>query len=128
MSSNYSIKTMKSTTSKFSSHFFNAEVAGQIINYRILKMENSLFIYMGKKDEEVFDGLALGLMIPHQNQESTATSILESPESRDIAKKLSVRLSKPVFVSYNVNAVDRLMLPIIEKNLIQEIKERPECF
>lgn len=118
---------MKSTTSKFTTHLFTAEVAGQKLNYRVLKMENSLFIYIGKKDEEVLNGLALALTLPQQSGESVTTSILESPESQDIAQKLSMRLTKPVFVSYNAN-VDRLMFPLVEKHLIQEIKERPECF
>lgn len=121
---------MKSTTSKFASHFFKAEIAGlksTIINYRILKMENSVFIYIGSKDDEQLNGLALGLLIPNQSEKSTSTAILESQESKDMAQKLSIRLNKPVFVSCNVN-LDRHTAPIVEKHLIEEIKERPECF
>ena len=118
---------MKSTSSTFASHLFTGEVAGQIVNYRILRMEDSVFIYIGKKDEEVFDGLAVGLLSPYQNREAVTTSILESTESFDIAQKLAVRLNKPVFVSCNIN-VDRLIAPVIETQLIQEIKERPEYF
>lgn len=121
---------MKSTTSKFASHFFEAEIAGlkaTIINYRILKMDNSVFIYIGPKDDEQLNALALGLIIPNQSQISTSTSILESQESKDMAQKLSIRLNKPVFVSCNVN-LDRHTTPVVEKYLIEEIKERPECF
>jgi proteasome assembly chaperone 4 len=121
---------MKSTTSKFASHFFTAEIAGIktiVINYRILKMDNSVFIYIGPKDDEQLSGLALGLIIPNQSEKSTATSILESQESKDMAQKLSVRLNKPVFVSCNVN-LDRHSAPVVEKHLIEKIKERPECF
>lgn len=118
---------MKSTASNLTSHSFTMDVAGQILNFRVLKMENSSFIYIGKKDEEVLSGLALGIKLPHQSGESISTSIIENSESQDIAQKLSARLSKPVFVSYNAN-VDKLMFPLVEKHLIQEIKERPECF
>lgn len=120
---------MKSTTSKLASHFFKAEIAGlktMIVNYRVLKMDNSVFIYIGPKDDEQLNGLALGLTIPNQS-ESTSTSILESQESKDMAQKLSVRLSKPVFLSCNLN-LDRHTAPVVEKHLIEEIKERPECF
>lgn len=118
---------MKSTSSTFVSHLFTGEVAGQTLNYRILRMQDSVFIYIGKKDEEVLDGLAVGLLSPYQNREAVTTSILESTESFDIAQKLAVKLNKPVFVSCNVN-IDRLVAPVIETHLIQEIKERPEFF
>lgn len=119
---------MKSTASNLTSYSFIMDIAGQILNFRVLKMENSSFIYIGKKDEEVLSGLALGIKLPHQSSESISTSILENSEdSQEIAQKLSARLNKPVFVSYNAN-VDRLMFPLVEKQLIQEIKERPECF
>lgn len=118
---------MKSTTSKFTSHLFKGEVAGETINYRILKMESSLFIYIGKKSEETLDGLALAITLPHIDEKPVATSITESPESQDLAQKLSTRLGKPIFVSYNAN-VDRMMFPLVEKLLIQEIKEKPDYF
>lgn len=118
---------MKSTSSTFGSHLFTGEVSGQAVNYRVLKMQDSLFIYIGKKDEEVFDGLAVGLLSPYENREAVTTSILESQQSHDIAQKIAVKLNKPVFVSCNVN-VDRLIAPVIESQLIQEIKERPDFF
>lgn len=121
---------MKSTTSKFASHLFKAEIAGlttMIVNYRVLKMDNSVFIYIGPKDDEQLSGLALGLIILNHNDKSTSTAILENQESKDMAQKLSVRLNKPVFVSCNLN-LDRHTSPVVEKHLIDEIKERPECF
>lgn len=120
-------KTMKSTESKFIPHYFTGEVIGQTINYRVLKMQDSVFIYIGKKDEEALDGLAVGLMQPFNNKEAISTSILESTESHDLAQKLAVRLNKPVFISCNLS-IDRLTAPVVEKHLIQEIKERPEIF
>jgi hypothetical protein len=90
-------------------------------------MQDSVFIYIGKKDEEVLNGLAVGLLSPYQNRESVTTSIMESRESFEIANKLAVKLNKPVFVSYNTY-VDRIIAPMIESHIIQEIKERPEFF
>lgn len=118
---------MKSTTSTFNSHLFTGEVTGKTVNYRVLKMQDSVFIYIGKKDEEVLEGLAVGLLSPYENRDAVTTSILESTESHDIAKKLAMRLSKPVFVSCNIS-LDRITAPVIESQLIQEIKERPELF
>ncbi|KAG5675010.1 hypothetical protein PVAND_004950 [Polypedilum vanderplanki] len=118
---------MKSTSTNFNTHLFTGEAAGQIINYRVLKMQDSIFIYIGKKDEEVLNGLAVGLLQPYNEKEAISTCILENKESQDLAQKLTVRLKKPTFISCNLN-VDRLIAPIIEKHLIKEINEKPEFF
>jgi hypothetical protein len=117
---------MKSTISKFHNHFFAADVSGQTINFRVLKMEDSLFIYIGTKDSETFDEIGLAMLLPGK-KEAISTSVVGSTESRDIAQKLSLRLNKPVFISCNAN-VDRITGPLIEKMLLQEITERPEFF
>lgn len=88
-------------------------------------MQESLFIYIGKKDSEDLSGLAIGFT--SQQKESLSSSIIESPESRDLAQKLSLRLNKPVFVSFNV-APDRITKPTIEQRLIKEITDHPEYF
>lgn len=72
-------------------------------------------------------GLGIGFISNHQSKESFSSSILESPESQDLALKLSYRLMKPVFVSSNIN-LDRTTRPQIEQRLIKEIDERPEYF
>lgn len=91
-------------------------------------MQDSLLIYIGKKDEEAFNSLGLGF--PLQNSKESVSSSLfniEDTESRDLAQKLSLRLKKPVFVSCNVS-VDRISKPLIEQRLVQEITEFPEHF
>ena len=109
----------------FSSHKFTEQIADEQIVFRVLKMNGSNFIYIGKKDSEEFSGLAIGFT--SQQKESLSTSVVESPESRELAQKLSLRLSKPVIVSYN-GSVDRFVRPSIEQRLIKEIKDHPEYF
>lgn len=48
---------MKSTSSTFTSHRFTEKINGQALTYRVLKMQDSLFIYIGNTDNETFDGL-----------------------------------------------------------------------
>ena len=43
-------------TSNFNSHLFSEKVGGQTLNYRVLKMQDSLFIYIGNSEKETFDG------------------------------------------------------------------------
>jgi proteasome assembly chaperone 4 len=116
---------MKPLSSTFNSHQFSEEITGQTLIFRILKMQESLFIYIGKKDSEELSALAIGFT--SQKKESLSSSILESPESCDLAQKLSLRLNKPVFVSFN-GPSDRITKPTIEQRLIKEITDRPEFF
>jgi Proteasome assembly chaperone 4 len=118
---------MKPTSSNFKSHIFTGEVAGSQVNFRVLQMLDSDFIYIGLKGDESLNGLSIG-METIQHKEAIATSIIESPESQDIAQKLAARLGKPVFVSLGNINLDRISLPAIEKHLIQEIKDKPEFF
>lgn len=74
--------------------------------------------------------LGIGLLnqLNHRTKESTSSLILASNvESQDLARKLSLRLKKPVFISYNTN-IDHTNRPQIEELLIHEIDERPENF
>lgn len=120
---------MKPLTTTFGSHRFSVEAAGTTLVCRILKMDNSVFVYIGKRDDEAFNGLGLGFTSNQQNKESVSTSIssVESTDSRDLAEKLSLRLKKPVFVSCNEN-LDRISKPLVEQRLIEEIVTHPEYF
>lgn len=72
-------------------------------------------------------GMGIGFTSNQQTKESVSSSILESPESQDLAQKLSSRLKKPVFVSSNAN-LDRTTRPQVEQRLIKEIDDLPEYF
>lgn len=117
---------MKSSVSKFHTHLFSGESCGAQINYRVLKMCDSVFIYMGPKGSEAFDELALAMNIPSKG-ETISTSILGSSESRELAEKLTKRLNKQVYISANCS-MDRINRPVIEKRLVEEISNHPEYF
>ncbi|CRK99900.1 CLUMA_CG013203, isoform A [Clunio marinus] len=120
---------MSTVESAFSSHSFSGDVSGQSFKYRVLKMHDSLFIYIGKKDEELLSGLGLGFPSRTSDQESVSMSIIntEAPESVDLAKNISQRLKKPVFVSCNT-LLDRISRPVIEKRLLDELNNHPDRF
>lgn len=72
-------------------------------------------------------GMAVAFISNQQTKDSISSSIIESPESQDLAQKLSSRLKKPVFMSSNTN-LDRITKQQLEQRLIKEIEERPEYF
>lgn len=47
---------MKTAETIFSSHRFSEKVNGNAVIYRVLKMQDSLFIYIGNSESESFDG------------------------------------------------------------------------
>lgn len=47
---------MKQIESTFKTHRFTEKLSGQALYYRILRMQDSLFIYIGNSESETFDG------------------------------------------------------------------------
>lgn len=121
---------MQQIQSEFESHLFTGEIAGQTIVYRVLKMKDLLMIYIGKKDEESLESLAFAF-ISQQNEKVTSSTILGSSEndnSKSLADKLSQRLKKPCFVSFNVAADFFTSRSLIEQRLLEEVNVNPDWF
>ncbi|KAL5286897.1 PSMG4 family protein [Megaselia abdita] len=113
----------------FTSHISTIEVNEVRINVRVLKMINSVFIYIAPEaDESIHEA---GVAMPMSNpKEFIGTTILGDQlgcDSQELATKLSRKLEKQVYLSCNV-PFDRMLRPILEKNLNSLIKEHPECF
>lgn len=112
--------------SKLTGHTFSADVSSNCYNYRILKMNNSVFIYIGERDNELFDELVMAV----PSDSALGTTILGSDtgfDSKEIAIQMARRLKKQVFISCNVH-LDNLLKPLIIKRLAKEISEHPEAF
>lgn len=121
---------MEVLKSEFESHKFSSDIAGQVIMFRVLKMKDSIFIYIGKKDEESLDSLALAF-VHLQNNEASSTTIIGSAEndiSKSIAEKLSKRLRKPCFISFNVSTDFFTSRTQIEQRLLEEVSVNPDWF
>lgn len=117
--------------SNLKEHFFTLEMDDHLYNYRILKMKDSLFIYIGEDKNEQFNEMAMAM--PSQTAgsgEILKTTILGDflvGESQEFARNFSKKLDKLVFVSCNVSS-DRDIRALLEKRISQEIKNVPEAF
>lgn len=115
--------------SSFTSHSATIEVNESRVNIRVLKMNSSLFLYIGPEgDESIHEA---GVAMPMSNpKEFLGTTILGDHvgcDSQELATKLARKLGKQVYISCNI-PFDRMLRPILEKNLNSLIKEHPECF
>ncbi|KAG4077016.1 hypothetical protein HA402_016003 [Bradysia odoriphaga] len=114
--------------SNLKDHLFNANISEVTYKYRILRMKDSIFIYVGQADNEVFTEMAVAM--PMTNSEVVSTRILGVDvgcESQEMAKTFAKKLNKQVFFSCNVDS-DKMIRPMLAKYLSDEIKRCPEVF
>lgn len=107
---------------------FEAMIENQKFMYRILKLKESIFIYIGPEECEVFDEMAMAM--PGVDNEIVSTKIVGSGpgcDSECLAQKISKRLQKPVYLSCSI-PVDRVIRPAIEARLIDEINNHACAF
>lgn len=112
----------------FQFHDFHDTVGQVGLQCQFMKMDQSLYVWVGDDDENMKD-LALGFAMQNQSKNSVlATKIMgpiDNEVSSDLARRLSKKSGKPVYVSFNLT-VDNLNLPNIERRIYQEFQIHPE--
>ncbi|EFA06556.1 Proteasome assembly chaperone 4-like Protein [Tribolium castaneum] len=114
----------------FALHKFNGVVSERKIIYQVLKMVDSLLIFINDKDNMQLSSMFMALPNRYDNLPVGTRlfgDFMEEETSKGIALRITKKLNKTVFVSCNIET-DRTMLPLIEKRIYEEIKERPEVF
>lgn len=112
--------------SKWKSHFFTADVLDAAYAFRVLKMNQSIFIYVGQNDNESFDELAMAVPV----QDFVGTTIIGTQygcDSQELAQQITKRLKKQVFVSCNIPSNNTIRLLLV-KRLTEEINNVPDAF
>ncbi|XP_011881990.1 PREDICTED: proteasome assembly chaperone 4-like isoform X2 [Vollenhovia emeryi] len=107
----------------FKFHDFVAKVCDLSINCQIIKMEDSLYLWIGDSAKRSMTDLSFALASRFERQ-PIATKIMGSvadTTSMNMAKRLSTKLGKPIYVSFNVTA-DNIALPGIERRIQEEFK------
>lgn len=125
-SENDSTAAIKRVPSKWNTHYFTGDISETIYSFRVLKMNQSLFIYIGQADNEVFDELAVAIPVA----DNVSTTIIGSQincDSQELAQQFTKRLKKQVFISCNV-LTNGLIRPLLVKRISEEIKNFPDAF
>ncbi|XP_031640970.1 proteasome assembly chaperone 4-like [Contarinia nasturtii] len=118
--------TIEKVESHWRGHFFTAEISEELYTFRVLKMNQSLFIYIGQFENEVLDELAMSVPV-EDFVSTTIIGTLHGCDSQELAQQFTRRLKKQVFVSCNIpsNNLTRLMLV---KRIAEEMKNVPDAF
>ncbi|KAJ8673944.1 hypothetical protein QAD02_005206 [Eretmocerus hayati] len=114
----------------FQFHEFHDEVGQLKIYCQFMKMEKSLFLWVGDYAEQSFNDLALAFMMDsEQPKKPVLTTKIMGPVANEVSINLATRLSKksglPVYVSFNIT-VDNLSLPNVERRINEELSKHPE--
>lgn len=110
-------------------HDFAAKIGDSSIAYHLIKMENSLYVWIGDGNERAMNDLSYAIGSTYE-KEPLSTKIMGpilDDVSISLSKRLSKRLSMAVYVSFNVQA-NNLSLPAIERRLRDEFNAHPEIF
>ena len=121
--------TIEYTTSSFQVHDFIETFCDTCIAFTVLKMKDSVFIWLGLKNEPTLTDMSLAIQTLYSALPSSIKILGKTSDvtSTNIAIRLQRKLQKPVYVSCNV-PLDRFLLPAVEKRLAEELKNKPECF
>lgn len=129
MSSNDIDTTVEFTVSKFGQHNFKDQILEKKLMFQVIQMKDSLLIYINDKDNITFDDLSLAMNNRHDNTPIATKLVGDAPEdfSNSMVSRLSKRTGKVVYLSCNVPQ-DKMLIPLIEKRILEELKQHPDKF
>ncbi|KAJ9592643.1 hypothetical protein L9F63_015698 [Diploptera punctata] len=113
----------------FEIHGFSTEITETPVYFHVMKMESSVFIWIGSGSDPTFEDLSMAMNTRYDSL-PLGTRLMgpgTDMTSSNLAIRLSKKLGQAVYVSYNL-ASDGLTLPAVEKRLHEEMKTHPEKF
>ncbi|KAI4467042.1 proteasome assembly chaperone 4 [Holotrichia oblita] len=106
-----------------------SQIEDKRIMYQVLVMKDSLMVFINNKSEMSLKDMSIAMIGQHCKDpiSSKLFGDFMDESSQALATKLSKKLQKPVYVSYNVEN-DRLTSVLVERQLFKEIKDNPDKF
>lgn len=115
--------------SKLGLHTFESEIMERKILFQIVKMQDSLLIYVNHKDNTCFSDLSLAIKERFGNKVIGTKIVgnLSENSANEISCRIALKTGKTVFLSCNVD-IDARFIPLLEKRLYDEMKAYPDKF
>lgn len=110
-------------------HSFQEVLCEKLILYQILRLQDSVFIWVGASENPAMEDLSLAIQTPYSDKilETRILGIGNEDTPTTLANHIARKIGQPAYVSINV-PFDRLLFPAIEKRLFEEIKQNPKKF
>lgn len=104
--------------------------AGQSVCFQALSLKNQLFLWIGLESELVFKELSMAIGTLYEKSPTPVKLMgnMSSMISSNLASRLSKKMNKPVFVSFNIPEDNQELLAKIEEKLLEEINVAPHLF
>jgi len=121
--------TVTPSTPTLKIHSFSESILGQQVFFRVLSLKGGFFIWVGTDDQAVLGNLSCAIKSSFDSFPSS-TSLFGSDDDNQnssLARKLSMKTKKQVFVSLNIPPVN-LLLPLIEKRIVEEMRNNEAFF
>ncbi|CAH0729079.1 unnamed protein product, partial [Brenthis ino] len=123
MSSKRKIKYSKSA---WNIHEFEIWSGDLICRVVVLRMKDSLLVWVGGRDAQLNE-VALGVPLAVGNGALATTLLGEEGNTSGLARRLTLALGRQVYVCCG-KTFDRFTGPLVERGIVAEIKNRPDCF
>ncbi|XP_002741269.1 proteasome assembly chaperone 4-like [Saccoglossus kowalevskii] len=107
---------------------FSDRLMEHSIHFHVLKLNESFLVWIGDRSANM-SSLAVSMTTPYDQIPSSASLLGEASDtpSTVLSQKLAKKTRKQVFVSYNL-PTDQMLLPLVEKRLIEEMNTHPDKF
>lgn len=118
------------TSPTFQLHTFTLNSSEKTIVFQVIKMVESVMIFINFIDNLILSDLSLGMFNTRTTQVPISTRIIgdfTEEYSKNLATKFAKKLRKSVYISCNLVA-DRLIVLDIERRLCEEIRNKPDKF
>lgn len=117
-----------SSESTIKVHTFEENLHGSPVAFHVIKMKDSVFIWIG--DQGNIDSLAVALSTPYSRTPLATPLMGHSADDSSccLAARLSKKIGKQVFASYNFTKSDSSLMLNVTQRLLREITEKPEHF
>lgn len=107
---------------------FSDSLCSTDIVFQVLKLKNSVYLWIGNAEEKRLDDLSLAMLMSDSDIVSSRLMGNILTPTTLITKRLCKKLGKPVFLSYNLPQSDNMLLEVVNKRLIKEIDQHPDRF
>ncbi|KAF7267273.1 proteasome assembly chaperone 4 [Rhynchophorus ferrugineus] len=110
-------------------HAFFDVISEKKIIFQVIKMQSSVMIFVNNQDVMNCDNIVMAMKTRFSDTPCSTTLMGNLTElvGNNIASRLSKKLEKPVYLSFNLDD-DKVLVPLVEERLFQEIQQSPECF